>query len=42
MQWHRHKALDPGLAWLRSLVHETVDEEAGDEPAPRRRRAARP
>lgn len=23
MQWHRHKALDPGLAWLRRLVDET-------------------
>jgi DNA-binding transcriptional LysR family regulator len=41
-QWHRHKALDPGLAWLRSLVHEAADEEAGGAPAPRRRRAARP
>jgi DNA-binding transcriptional LysR family regulator len=28
MQWHRHKSLDPGLAWLRGLVHETAAEAA--------------
>ncbi|MCC7098334.1 MAG: LysR family transcriptional regulator [Rubrivivax sp.] len=44
MQWHRHKALDPGLAWLRRLVHETAAEEppAPVTPARSRRRRRSP
>jgi DNA-binding transcriptional LysR family regulator len=41
MQWHRHKALDPGLAWLRRLVHETAADEAGAAQAPPRPRRLR-
>ncbi len=37
MQWHRHKALDPGLAWLRRLIDDVRIELAPDELRPARR-----
>jgi LysR family transcriptional regulator, nod-box dependent transcriptional activator len=32
MQWHRYKAHDPGLAWLRRMVHEVAAEDDDDAP----------
>lgn len=35
-QWHKHRTRDPGLAWLRGLMHEAalrMDAEAGQRPS---------
>lgn len=29
MQWHKHRSLDPGLQWLRQLMHQAAEAMAG-------------
>ena len=33
MQWHKYRTQDPGLVWLRGLLHEAVAKMDAEQPA---------